>query len=843
MLDENKTDYLINALQAGKVSLFLGSGFNEGSLTNKGQSIADNQTLIKKLWEFNGYSGEPNQEDTLTFVYQSTLTKNPNKSELSNLLRENLEVNSYPEWMKILPLFFWRKIYSTNIDNLVEKIYSDSSSSRVNSQILNPVNGQTDDYCERDTTFHKLIKVSLHGTLGSAPDKITFGIFQYAARSNEKYDPWYYDFVYEYSNFPFIFIGSKLDEPIFWQYLEARKEKHGNQERRPRSFIITPDISPARKYILSKYNIHHIPKKAKDFFLWLNELFPEKPNRMDVIKKSEPDLILIAKALAQNVSRKTIKSLKSFLDEFQNVKPVKPDPAHRKTFFHSGAVPTWQDIAHKLDAKRDITDEIYDNIFSIKEDNKPKYIFVHGTAGSGKSTVAKRLAWNLSSNQFQVYFNESSHIPIFSLIKESVEYIGGHPIFIIDDVHKNIQSNKDFIKKLNDMNFQASVIAFSRSSSVDNLIVSLENSVELKEYSLKDLSLSEIKNILSVLDETGMLGKLQGLPMEKRIEEFQVRAKKQILVAMKEATQARAFGEIIKQEYKEIENEEARKLYLLTSLVTAHGYSLPKTFFIGAMDIAPNKCLNFLNRDLRGLIIDMNEKFIARHPLIAEHIVSTVEDLQTLKNCYLDILSRLSSLLGLTSNKHDKNFKMYKSLIKHELLIKYFGIEELYFVREIYDSIKEKRKHDFHFWLHYSNLELENDSLDLAKTYISSAKSLLESANQSNDFVELTEIQIDMKKAIYCPESVEANNLYEISCERIKINQENFYLKAKNQMPNTWVQSKLGNICEIIQDGTHFSPKSKSGPCKYITSKNIRFGKLDITSLSYISQEEMSRAI
>ncbi len=57
-------------------------------------------------------------------------------------------------------------------------------------------------------------------------------------------------------------------------------------------------------------------------------------------------------------------------------------------------------------------------------------------------------------------------------------------------------------------------------------------------------------------------------------------------------------------------------------------------------------------------------------------------------------------------------------------------------------------------------------------------------------------------------------------------------------IPKKWSASPLSKVLDVIKDGTHFSPKSKEGPCKYLTSKNIRFGVLDLKNMSYISQEE-----
>jgi len=53
-----------------------------------------------------------------------------------------------------------------------------------------------------------------------------------------------------------------------------------------------------------------------------------------------------------------------------------------------------------------------------------------------------------------------------------------------------------------------------------------------------------------------------------------------------------------------------------------------------------------------------------------------------------------------------------------------------------------------------------------------------------------------------------------------------------------WEGRRLGEVCERIMDGTHFSPKTKSGPRAYLTSKNIQNGKINLSNLSYISEEE-----
>ena len=56
--------------------------------------------------------------------------------------------------------------------------------------------------------------------------------------------------------------------------------------------------------------------------------------------------------------------------------------------------------------------------------------------------------------------------------------------------------------------------------------------------------------------------------------------------------------------------------------------------------------------------------------------------------------------------------------------------------------------------------------------------------------------------------------------------------------PN-WPMTKIGEVCELVMDGTHSSPENtKTGAQLYITSKNVRENFLDLSNVSYISEED-----
>jgi type I restriction enzyme S subunit len=62
------------------------------------------------------------------------------------------------------------------------------------------------------------------------------------------------------------------------------------------------------------------------------------------------------------------------------------------------------------------------------------------------------------------------------------------------------------------------------------------------------------------------------------------------------------------------------------------------------------------------------------------------------------------------------------------------------------------------------------------------------------------------------------------------------------ELPKGWKRTKLQNVCEKIQDGSHFSPQIQyndpgKNRFKYITAKNIRNGYMDFRKVVYVDKE------
>ena len=66
-------------------------------------------------------------------------------------------------------------------------------------------------------------------------------------------------------------------------------------------------------------------------------------------------------------------------------------------------------------------------------------------------------------------------------------------------------------------------------------------------------------------------------------------------------------------------------------------------------------------------------------------------------------------------------------------------------------------------------------------------------------------------------------------------------MSVPTKHPIDWKRKTFNDALSVLKDGTHFSPKAFGGKNLYITSKNIRMGRLSLEDVSYIPDYEHQR--
>lgn len=728
MFSESDEKYLIRLLGKNKVVLFLGSGFSMIATNRNKENFPTGWVLSQKIWKFldfpGDYDGSSLQELFQSFIHN----KKKSLSEKNDFLNNNLLSDSIPEIYDAITIPYWYKIYTLNIDDIIDKTY------KRNNKSIQTLKFPHDEFKERDQSLEKTQCVYLHGKLPCNPEDVIFSTKQYA-RATLKHQPLYSQFTFDYATTATIFIGTDLNEILFESYIESREGKDGHGELRPKSFIITPKLSPVKKENFKNiYNVHHIEGTTEDFLNWLKKIESELPTKDEVLKGTFPNLLQVNRfARLAHVSTSTVGEFASSFEIIPKDYIIKKE----RSGYLTGANPNWNDIFSDLDIPRTITnktfDLINDSITRFKETDKQRMFTILGSAGSGKSTILKRLGLRLSQNGRTVFICNSDYIPKTEKIAEILSAIDEQVILIFDNA-KNILKEIPYLTS-----------AFSKVRKPPIIILGLRMTYRHKlefyldpdlidntDIQIPNLDDEEINNLISKLEDNNLLGQLKGLSSERRFAEFKYKAKKQILVAMKETTKGKSFDEIIQDEFNEIEPYEAKLLCVCISLNTEQGFFNSVQDFVGFANVSYNEALNILKFNLNGIIVwnDLNTQFMIRHKILADFIIKNCSDLDILKEAYIRVLNVLAPELKKSLGGHIRKFNLYKALINHQNLYARFK-EDINLARDVYDSVMESFNNDAHFWLQYGSLEMTGTggNLEFAENYISQAESLAPESN------------------------------------------------------------------------------------------------------------------
>jgi hypothetical protein len=260
MLSENDKQNLLRNLVRGRVVLVTGAGFSADATNVSGSTLPVGNQLAKSLWNFL-YETEYDDKTSLKTLYAAAQTHRKGKAALRDFLFGELSVKEYPQWYRAVCDWFWRRVYTFNADDLLERVFEDKSTPILD-RIVAPAT-----YKERDAFLRSIQYIKLHGSIDDERD-LTFGPREYGTRAAARADIWYLHFVEDYSTLPTIFVGTELDEPLMWQYVELRgaQQTRGQKVRRPKCFLVSPTISKPNEEVLEQFNIVAIRATGQLFF-------------------------------------------------------------------------------------------------------------------------------------------------------------------------------------------------------------------------------------------------------------------------------------------------------------------------------------------------------------------------------------------------------------------------------------------------------------------------------------------------------------------------------------------------------------------------------------------------
>lgn len=707
--------HLLRKVSRGKVVLFLGAGVNIGCTNSKGQDAPLGKDLARAIKdEFFPDEDVPLDLRTIC-AYVETMDS---RRSLERLIYD-IFIDYHPseEVLKQIPRFKWRSIYTTNFDRLVEKAYE---------EVANPVQQLYPIYSDRDPQdFYLGPEVpyyKLHGCItkissNELPLILTLEDYATFRENRGRLFARLQDDLYDYT---ILFVGYSLSDPNFHSlFFEVQNDMHRRDF--PRCYAISPHTPPPIVHNWDAKKVTILDLTAAEFFERAAEEASVEPYAASQEKQEEATAFTeeAAPRLDLGVAQELLKAFE-FVDDSLGYDTA-PDPEN----FYRGDQPSWATIRERCDADRSIYDQIMDDILYVEEEDKPgpvEVAIVTAEAGSGKSTLLKRLAYDhaLLFDGFCLFHRTFREIPVPSL--EELHRIIQRRIFVyVDDAADNIGTVSYLTRRAESLQLPITVVCAERKNEW-NAVKERLYPIIPAEYELPYLDDEEIDNILQVLEQNNYLCELAYKSVSERRAIFREKAEKQLLVAMREATEGKAFDEIIQDEYDSIPNDLGRRTYLHISALHRLGVSVRAGLLRRLSGVSYEDFEDKLLAPCeRVIVVERNEAldeflYRTRHPHIAEIVCRYAMDkAEKIASTYLGMLDKMD--LGYSSDLYS-----FRQLIRADNIID--AMPTIAHRRRFYDRALKLSNEDPYVFQQYGLMERRNGDIDEAYSRLAKAHRL-----------------------------------------------------------------------------------------------------------------------
>ncbi len=737
-LETTYIPHLRGQFRVGSTVLFLGAGFSLEARNHSGQLLPSTKQLTKKLWAL-CYSDEP-FDDTTQLQDMFDMALSANRTKLAELMKTTFSVDpgACPEWYRRFLMMPWLRIYTLNVDNLVQQVLSPELTSR-QLQTLSAAGDSGPVFQDSALTT-----VHLNGTLDDIPDRVTFSRAQYAQRPSS--DSAYTQLRNDLLCRPVIFVGASLEEGPLWEHIEIRgvRQPRGQRELRPRSYLVVPDLNRPKQALLSRHNVAWLPMSAKSFC-------------ESILSTMEEERCAGHKALAQ-----LAKTQNGPTREFNRVADIAADDKATDEYL-LGAEPTWEDVKSGRVADRRCFDEMWDMMNEIRANTSGRQaLVVTGTAGTGKSSAIMLAALRFEADGVSVAWADASHQYSRTEFRRALDSGESYGALFINDADLYEGRLSSMIVEALEMNPNLLMVCEMRSSKVDRSIRAHElGTYEVLEYTVPGLGDKDIDAILDVLDRENRLGMLKGKSRDERRRIFHGQAGRQLLVAMHFATHGQDFEEKAKDELRQMTGPQ-KFLYGLICVASSHRFSLRQDDVGIAWGDSDTKWLQTVNLMVRRKLIlpTRDGGFRARHRMIAQFVYDSLVE----EGRMPDIVSALIRI-GATKTtsltpRNSGHARLLRTCINHNFMLRTVDLTQ---ARLIYSDFEDALSWNYHYWLHRGALELETDNLGLAENFLSQAKSI----NERDVFIDNELAYLSFKKANQSPTKQESPELVQEAIEML----------------------------------------------------------------------------
>ena len=613
---------LMSDVQAGNVVLVLGAGASMGSQNDNGDSPPTGKDLAQILAA--RFLGGEHADNPLSVVAELAISESdlPTVQEYIRTIFTGFRPAGFHQ---LLPTFKWTALATTNFDLVVERAYDACSAP---SQELVPFvkNGDRVDENLRSPT--SLMFIKLHGCITRSTDSdvpLILSVDQYV--SHRKGRERIFDHLkYLAFEHPIVFVGHSLQDPdIRHMLLEL-----GSSESRPRFYTVTPDVTgPEQRY----WGGRRITTLSGTFEEFLTTLDSQIASPLRGVVPTAPrsgvpvsDRFVVREP---SIGPSCLEFLNNDVDYVKSGMPT--EGLEDSRLFYRGHNPRWAAVTQDLDVKRDIQDTVLsDAILEDDGDQGCKLFVIKGHAGSGKTVLLQRIAWEaaLEFNRLCLYVRNGGQFS-YDVLRELSRLVDERIYLFIDDIDEHFTRTLQLLQTAKRSQFRLTIVAAARINEWNMTCEDLDPYVT-DEFQVRYLSPQEIDRLLELLEEHRALFLLERSSLEQRRAAFLERAGRQLLVALHEATLGKPFEDIIADEFAEIRPDAARLMYLGICFLNQYGVAVRAGVIARVYNIRFTDFRDFFFPPLEGLVFARFDSrtrdyvYETRHPHIAEIVVQRI---------------------------------------------------------------------------------------------------------------------------------------------------------------------------------------------------------------------------
>ena len=691
--DEN---FLIRAIRRAEVALFLGAGASATSTSSKGERVIQGPALARKLAEAAGmdYNNEP-----LPSVVSAVVPRRISKIQFEQILTEEFtRCNPSPEMIDLLK-FSWHRIYTWNLDDVI-------GNCRATSQTLKTFNGMADPVTPNsDVNFVQVIH--LHGDAWKLQAGYIFSEREYND-SILRGHAWYREAISDYAMRVPVFIGSRLSEPIL--SLELDRARPSPAENLGLAFLVTPDsFSPIQREELSSRGIVVIGSTLKEFTEWLAvKLGSSGISPRDVLDaRGDAGRKLVERKDISRHDLATAQHVRLIYDgdrELRISRIAPDDIAAIARLFLEGLPPNWRIVNEGIPVQLNQDSKLLEQLVETFT-SQDRLFVIFGQSGSGKTTAAMGAILRAAQLQLKCPVYEiGGDAPSLKSVINLLSRV--HPREkIIVYFGASFEYGDTFAEDLQTIDAgRILCVGDARTREWKNHIRRRLEGIGYRSFEYQRFEEEDYDPLADAILKYVPAPSFHKLSRVQRRRKF-AESKSQLLIALKEATHAKKFRDVIRDEFEALPNYDTKLLFLICGIGTLARTGVSSGMVKEVFDsVRKEMTYSEALAELSGIVSESRTgRLIARHELYVRHIVENVASVSSLEESFSALLFAFTKFeVPIIKSVTRQDGLLFKFCLNHDVLRSIFTQRSgPSAARRIYARFEVNFQRDGHYWLQY----------------------------------------------------------------------------------------------------------------------------------------------